>query len=135
VTCIGDGNDFSSGGLCLQQIGSEIQQIQRVADCADDFSTSSLDNFSGVFLQRMSESIIRREYEPLFLSILDDGGGGPMGEAIRIVCPVKPIRRALFVGELCSARAGYQHEPTSVLGKTLNRECDGRIGNVHNHVN
>src|SRR5690606_12002611 len=82
-----------------------------------------------------SESIIRREYEPLFLSILDDGGGGPMGEAIRIVCPVKPIRRALFVGELCSARAGYQHEPTSVLGKTLNRECDGRIGNVHNHVN
>src|SRR3981189_1371273 len=105
-----------------------------MANCADNLPAGRLDRLGGLFLEIVSERVIRGQKEPLPPALRDDGFAEAMSIGVTIVSPVDGVWGAFFACEQCRSSTGAGENLVFLFGHIRDRERDRRIREVENCI-
>ena len=134
AAAIGERDDFRARGLRLQQVGTEIGGIERVADAAEHFSAGRKHRAGRIGFERMAERIVDGEEKPGIAALGDDRAGEARGQRIAVIDPRRLGWRACFAGEGRAADGAGNGDPVVLGRKLLDGERDRRIVKADRHV-
>src|SRR5699024_11248648 len=91
--------------LCLQQIRGKVIGPERRKHTACNCAIKGLNHRSSVVTQGMAKGIIRRNEEPVFAALLDDGSGRSGGCGMDVISVMNTQFRARFLSKCGGAGA------------------------------
>jgi hypothetical protein len=122
---VGKRHHFRAGRLRLQQIGTEIRGVQRMAYAAKHLSSGGLYRARSIGFQGMAEGIVDRDKEPAIAPFRDDRLGETGGERIAVIDPGCLRRRARLAGKGRASYRARDGDAVALRGELLDRERDG----------
>jgi hypothetical protein len=131
---VGKADDLGFRALRLQQERGEVRRVQGDADRTHDLAALFPDEIAGVFLQRITEGVVRGHEEPGIAAGLHQRAAGTDRQRVGVVGPVETVRRAGVAG---NARGRRPHDDVDLLlflREFLDRERHRGRRQFGNHV-